>query len=115
MTALLAVLAIAVVALAVYAFVRHPRREAAVAGSHDDFKHLNEAERCDYLFALSALDDPSNLFVFRRALDDPSETVAIAAAHSLVAAGRSGEVEALLARRRDARAQHIAAALELLA
>ena len=115
MAALLAVVAVAVIALAVYAFTRRRPRAAAATSSDDDFANLNEAERCDYLFALSALDDPANISVLRSALDDPSETVAIAAARSLVAAGRASEVDTWLEQRSDERAQRIAAALELLA
>ena len=117
MTAVVALVAVAVavLAFAAYALVRRRGHLVAGGGSDDEFEHLNEAERCDYLFALSALDDPSKLSVIRRSLDDPSETVAIAAARSLIAAGRGAEVEALLEQRHDERAQRIAAALELLA
>jgi hypothetical protein len=48
-------------------------------------------------------------------MDDPSDVVATAAARSLVLTGRRDEVDALLARRDDARSQRIAAALELMA
>lgn len=115
MTASIVVLAVAVIALAIYALVRRSRRTIEVAAPADEFAELSEAERCDYVFALSALDDPSNANRLRRALDDPSEVVAIAAARSLVLAGHRDEVEALLARRNDARSHTIASALELLA
>lgn len=114
MTALI-VLAVAVIALAIYGFLRRPRHAVAVASLADDFGDLNEAERCDYVFALSALDDPANAERLRHAMDDPSDVVAIAAARSLVLAGRRAEVDALLARRGDPRSQRIASALELMA
>jgi hypothetical protein len=115
MTVLIIVLAVAVIALAIYGFVRRPRRALAVASFPGDFGDLSEAERCDYVFALSALDDPGSFDLLRRAMDDPSDVVAIAAARSLVLAGRRDEVDALLAGRGDPRSQRIASALELLA
>lgn len=115
MTAMIVVVAAAAIALVIYAFVRRPRPATAVASLSDDFADLNEAERCDYVFALSALDDPANAGLLRRAMDDPSDVVAIAAARSLVLAGRRDEVETMLARRDDARSRQIASALELLA
>jgi hypothetical protein len=116
-TALIAVaviVAVMVVALAIYYLVRS-RPALTIAAAPDDFADLNEEERCDYVFALSALDDPANVALLRRAMDDPSDVVAIAAARSLVLAGRCDEVDAMLARRQDARSQQIASALELLA
>jgi hypothetical protein len=115
MTALIVVIAIAAIASAIYAFLRRPRGDVGVASPAGDFTDLNEAERCDYVFALSALDDPASIELIRRAMDDPSDVVATAAARSLVLTGRRDEVDALLARRDDARSQRIAAALELMA
>jgi hypothetical protein len=115
MTAPIVVIAVVIIALAIYGFVRRSRRAVTVAAAADDFADLNEAERCDYVFALSALGDPANVNLLRRAMDDPSDVVAIAAARSLVLAGRRDEVETILARRKDTRSQQIASALELLA
>jgi hypothetical protein len=114
MTALIVVV-VAAIGLAIFAFVRRPAAAVAVALPADDFAQLDEAERCDYVFALSALDDPVNASLLLRAMDDPSDVVAIAAARSLVLAGRRDEVDALLAQRKDARSIQIASALDLLA
>jgi hypothetical protein len=55
----------------------------------EDFAALSEAERCDLIFAVAALeDDDSSEALLARALSDPSEGVALAAAHAL--ARRSG-------------------------
>lgn len=113
--AVIAVVAVAIVAAIVYAFVRRSPRVVAISDGGDEFADLTEAERCDYVFALSALDDPANVDLLRRAVDDPSDVVAIAAARSLVLSGRRDEVDALLARRGDERSARIASALELLA
>lgn len=115
MTALFAVILVAVVACAAYLVLRRRGEPVSVAPGVDDFAELDEAERCDYVFALGALDGPANLSILRRALDDPSEIVATAAARSLVAAGHRDELEALLERRDDDRSQQIASTLDLLA
>ena len=109
-----AALALAAVALAVYALKRRPQRVVAVAQPADEFAGLGEAERCDYVFALGALDDPSSVVLLRRAMDDPSDVVAIAAARSLLLTGRPDEVENFLRSRSDARSQRISSTLELL-
>jgi HEAT repeat protein len=113
MTALLVVVAVAAIAFIAYAVVRRVRRPASAADV-EGFSRLSEAERCDYLFALSALDDPANRDILRGALEDPSEIVALAAARSLVAAGGRDELDAFLTERDDERSRHITSTLELL-
>ena len=115
MIALIVVVATAVIVSAIYWVVRRLRHPVAVVSPAGDFGDLSEAERCDYVFALRALDDPESVDLLRRAMNDPSDVVAIAAARSLVIAGRRDDVEALLVRLDDARSHRIASALELLA
>jgi HEAT repeat protein len=114
MTALLALVTVAVLA-AIVVYVVRRRKHGATLAVRDEFSTLSEAERCDYVFALGALDDPATMPLLRRALEDPSETVAIAAARSLVTAGRNDELETFLAHRSDDRSRQIAQTLELLA
>jgi len=58
----------------------------------EDFGTLSEAERCDLIFAIAALEDDTSEALLARALGDASEGVALAAAHALA---RRGGVETL--------------------
>jgi hypothetical protein len=80
-----------------------------------EFATLSEAGRCDLIFAVAALDDRPSQALLERALDDPSETVALAAARALVRRGRAAAVEEYLASHPGERAQRIARLVELLA
>lgn len=117
MTALLVVAAVAVIGCIVYVVLRRPQIAAEVTEPSGDgeFADLSEAERCDYVFALGALDGSANLQRLLRAMDDPSEAVAIAAARTLILAGRRDEVDSALAQRSGERAARIVSALDLLA
>ena len=80
-----------------------------------EFGSLPEAARCDMIFAVSALDDDRSAELLEHALNDPSETVALAAARALKERGRSDAVDAYLARHPGERADRIAHTLSLLA
>lgn len=57
-----------------------------------EFAGLSEAARCDMIFAVAAIDDERSHRLLVHALDDPSDTVALAAAHALARAGRIDDV-----------------------
>jgi hypothetical protein len=88
---LLALVAAAVIVGLRIARVRHPlalpppswTREAG-----EEFAHLSDAQRCDLIFAVAALDDEASRRLLVRALDDPSEAVALAAARGLARGNR---------------------------
>ncbi len=80
-----------------------------------EFAALSEAERCDLIFAVAALEDVPSQALLERALDDPSEAVAIAAARALVRQERAGALAAYLAAHPGERAQRIARTSELFA
>ncbi|HVR47711.1 MAG TPA: hypothetical protein VMT95_13860 [Candidatus Binatia bacterium] len=121
-TALVVLVAAALVAAAILLLRwRPPRVEpiettsdardwAAAAGA--EFAHLSDADRCDLAFAVAALDDARSQRLLAEALDDPSETVALAAARAMTNRGRSSELERYLARPGE-RSRRIAAALSL--
>jgi hypothetical protein len=44
---------------------------------------LSEAQRCDLIFAVATLEDDASEALLAHALEDPSEAVALAAAHAL--------------------------------
>jgi len=83
------------------------------AAGHE-FEGLSDAERCDLIFAVAALGDEASVNLLERALDDPSEPVALAAARSLCALGRSATLQRYLAARPGERTRRIADAVELL-
>ncbi|HEY6326988.1 MAG TPA: hypothetical protein VIW73_10815 [Candidatus Cybelea sp.] len=83
---------------------------AAAAGA--EFAHLSDADRCDLVFAVAALEDPRSHRLLEGALEDPSEAVALAAARAMASCGRSAELERYLARPGE-RSRRIAAMLEL--
>ena len=81
-------LAVLIAAIAELAYARARRRPKADAGgSIAELAQDLEAERCDFVFAIAALEDPSSLRLLERALDDPCEAVALAAAHALATSG----------------------------
>jgi HEAT repeat protein len=110
---LVLVLLIAAVSVA-YALAR-PRRKSDADRLIDEFGNLSNAERCEFIFAIATLDDPSSLRLLERALDDPCEPVALAAAHALTTAGRTAPLERFLSEHPGGRADSITASLELLA
>ena len=129
----LAIVVVLVVAAALAGYAMFaPRRKAEVtprtpdrAPLHGDagwneatgqeFASMNEAARCDMIFAVAALDDDRSQQLLEHALDDPSEAVALAAAHALVSRGRTDVVEDHLAGHPGERASRIAQTLALLA
>jgi hypothetical protein len=58
------------------------------------FADLSEAAKCDLVFAMGKLDNPSAEDLLARALHDPSEAVALAAAHALLSNGNVAVVTA---------------------
>jgi HEAT repeat protein len=109
----LVVLTVALATLG-YAFARR-RRKGDADPLIDQFGHLSNTERCEFIFAIATLDDLSSLGLLERALDDPCEAVALAAAHALTTAGRTAPVERFLSEHPGGRAESITASLELLA
>jgi hypothetical protein len=77
-----------------------------------EFAHLSEADRCDLVFAVAALEGPRSQRLLEEALDDPSEAVALAAARAMTSRGRSAELERYLALPSE-RSRRIAAMLQL--
>lgn len=88
-TVLLGLLAIGI-AIGIYAVVapRRPVEAARPAPGVPAGASQTEAERVDEVFALGALDGDESTRRLTDALDDPSETVALAAAHALAGSGR---------------------------
>lgn len=85
-------------------------REAA-----SEFAGLTEAARCDMIFAVAAIDDERSRRLLVHALDDPSNTVALAAAHALARAGRLVDVRAYAQAHDGPRASELMQLLSLLA
>lgn len=116
-------------AIAIYAFLA-PRRRAQVQTAEErpdervqtgwndttalEFSTLPETARCDMIFAVTSLDDDRSAKLLRHALDDPSETVALAAARALSERGLGAAVDEYLARHPGERAERIAQTLSLL-
>jgi hypothetical protein len=97
-----------------------PRNERHVETSWNEanaaeFDSLAEAARCDMIFAVTTLDDERSAQLLVHALDDPSETVALAAARGLKERGLSDAVDEYLGRHPGERAERIAHTLALLA
>ena len=80
----------------------------------EEFGGLSEAARCDMVFAVADLEDERSRGLLVHALDDPSETVALAAGHALMNAGRSDELKAYVAQHPGTRAQTLVETLALL-
>jgi hypothetical protein len=115
---LLLVLVLAALAIALRLLLDAKRPTVAVAdwtqNAGNEFGGLSEAERCDLVFALAALDEPGSQALLERALEDPSETVALAAARALSRLGRTATLERYFAARPGERTRRIARSLELL-
>jgi hypothetical protein len=116
----LAVFLLACVAAVIFARslrARYPELPATASWTNEaghEFAELSEAERCDLIFAVAALEDSTSHRLLERALDDPSEPVALAAASALARLGQRATVEHYLAARPGERATRIAQTLELL-
>ena len=80
----------------------------------EEFGGLSEAARCDMVFAVADLEDERSRGLLVHALDDPSETVALAAGHALMNAGRADQVKAYAAQHPGTRAQTLMETLALL-
>ena len=89
------------------------RRGLDRCGGHE-FAGLNASARCDLIFAVAALEDERSRELLEQALDDPSEPVALAAAHALVSHGHRAHVDRYLAANPGARATNLAGMLALL-
>jgi HEAT repeat protein len=113
--ALIAALIVIVAAFGLFRLRRTPQIASNVGDDLSaQFDNLSEAQRCDFIFALAALDDASSVRLLEHALDDPCEPVALAAAHALAGAGKTAILQRFLDRP-GPRAQRIAQSLELLA
>ncbi|HET6894452.1 MAG TPA: hypothetical protein VFH72_03625 [Candidatus Baltobacteraceae bacterium] len=80
----------------------------------DEFAGLSESARCDLIFAVADLADERSQRLLVHALDDPSDAVALAAAHALARRGESAQVEAYAERHPGERSERLARTLELL-
>ena len=80
----------------------------------DEFAGLSESARCDLVFAVGALDDERSQHLLEHALNDPSEAVALAAAHVLISSERQRVVHTFLTENPGRRADRIAQTLSLL-
>ena len=96
------------------AAVRHAGDDTWAGDASGDFAGLSESERCDVAFAIGALEDDASQPLLERALGDPSEAVALAAAHALTRRGSADSVERYFRAHPGDRASRICAALELL-
>lgn len=79
-----------------------------------EFANLSDAERCDLVFAVAALDDEASRGLLARALDDPSEAVALAAARGLAHQGERETLERYLAACSHERARTLRLLVEIL-
>ncbi|HEV2260729.1 MAG TPA: hypothetical protein VGR69_00340 [Candidatus Rubrimentiphilum sp.] len=84
------------------------------AQAGEEFATLSEAARCDLVFAVADLQDERAEALLVHALDDPSESVALAAAHVLERRGGGERVRAHVNRYPGQRAQRIRETLEIL-
>lgn len=82
------------------------------AGS--EFAGLSESARCDLIFAVADLNDERSQQLLVHALDDPSDTVALAAAHALAQRGSTAAVSDYAQLHPGERAQRIVQTLALL-
>jgi hypothetical protein len=80
----------------------------------EDFGVLSEAERCDLIFAVAALEDDTSEALLGRALGDPSEGVALAAAHALARRGGLETLERHLTQCASERAHTLRLLVEIL-
>jgi hypothetical protein len=79
-----------------------------------EFAGMPESARCDLIFAVSDLHDERSQRLLEHALDDPSDAVALAAAHALASRGSADTVQAYAQQHPGERAQRILDTLLLL-
>lgn len=79
-----------------------------------EFAGLSESARCDLIFAVADLQDERSRRLLTHALDDPSESVALAAAHVLMRRGDSHTLNDYAQRHPGERSERLARTLELL-
>lgn len=79
-----------------------------------EFAGLSESARCDLIFAVADLDDERSHRLLAHALDDPSEAVALAAAHALARRGADSVVSEYAHAHPGERSERLARTLELL-
>lgn len=79
-----------------------------------EFAGLSEPARCDLIFAVADLPDEHSQRLLVHALDDPSDAVALAAAHALMRRGDARAVEQYAQRHPGERSERLARTLELL-
>jgi HEAT repeat protein len=79
-----------------------------------EFAGLAESARCDLIFAVSDLQDERSQQLLLHALNDPSDAVALAAAHALARRGSAEAVSEYAQQHPGERAQHIVQTLALL-
>lgn len=87
---------------------------AWTAEAGNEFAGLAEAARCDLIFAVADLDDERSAHLLAHALDDPSDAVALAAAHALARRGAAQTVEQYARQHPGERSERLARTLELL-
>jgi hypothetical protein len=79
-----------------------------------EFAELSESARCDLIFAVADLQDERSQRLLTHALDDPSDAVALAAAHALMRRGDAPVIEAYATGHPGERSERLARTLELL-
>jgi hypothetical protein len=79
-----------------------------------EFAGLSESARCDLIFAVADLQDERSHRLLAHALDDPSDAVALAAAHVLARRGDSQTLDEYARRHPGERSERLARTLELL-
>jgi HEAT repeat protein len=87
---------------------------AWTAEAGEEFGNLSESARCDLVFAVADLNDERSRGLLVHALDDPSDTVALAAGHALLRSGRADEVKAYVSRHPGPRGEQLMETLALL-
>jgi hypothetical protein len=88
-------------------------RATWVQAAGDEFAELDDAERCDLIFAVAALSDERSHQLLILALDDPSESVALAAARELTRQGGGAALEEYLAAHPSERARTLRLLVEI--
>ena len=92
-----------------------PQTPAWTDAAGSEFGELSEAERCDLIFAIEALDDEKSKRILESALADSSDAVALAAARALARCGAGERIHDYFNAHPGERSQRIAATLALLA
>lgn len=95
-----------------------PRPDEAATWTHEagaEFAGLSESARCDLIFAVGAFNDERSRLLLAHALDDPSTTVALAAAHALTRNGRIDDVREYAQSHEGQRSDELLQLLSLLA